>query len=160
MPELLLVSVGVYCITIRQAALFHLGSWPPSFLPRSIAQLLQLQVGSLDDVLPPSPPSPPADSCLCVQYKTVLRNPIPVNGCVCACVGLCVRFSFFLVLCYFSVRMDPWQVLSDPQKRELYDQLGETGMLMMEDPFAAKDVRDAMQRNPTASFHSHSNRFA
>ena len=33
------------------------------------------------------------------------------------------------------------QVLSDPQKRELYDQLGETGMLMMEDPFAAKDVR-------------------
>lgn len=34
-----------------------------------------------------------------------------------------------------------FQVLSDPQKRELYDQLGETGMLMMEDPFAAKDVR-------------------
>lgn len=33
------------------------------------------------------------------------------------------------------------QVLSDPQKRELYDQLGETGMMMMEDPFAAKEVR-------------------
>ena len=33
-------------------------------------------------------------------------------------------------------------MLSDPQKRELYDQLGETGMLMMEDPFAAKDVRE------------------
>eukprot|EP00903_Cladosiphon_okamuranus_P020638 g18948.t1 len=32
-----------------------------------------------------------------------------------------------------------YDVLSDPQKRELYDQLGETGMLMMEDPFAAKD---------------------
>ena len=64
------------------------------------------------------------------------------------CVRACVRGLFlFYFFCSFSVRMDPWQVLSDPQKRELYDQLGETGMLMMEDPFAAKDVRDAMQRN-------------
>ena len=31
------------------------------------------------------------------------------------------------------------QVLSDPKKREVYDQLGETG-LVMEDPLAAKDV--------------------
>ena len=31
-------------------------------------------------------------------------------------------------------------LLSDPEKRELYDQLGETEMLAMEDPFAAKDV--------------------
>lgn len=37
-----------------------------------------------------------------------------------------------------------WKVLSDPQKREVYDQLGETGMMMMEDPFAAKDVSETM----------------
>lgn len=59
-----------------------------------------------------------------------------------------VRDYFFLLF-----GADPWQVLSDPQKRELYDQLGETGMLMMEDPFAAKDVRDAVNavQTPTAS---------
>ena len=46
------------------------------------------------------------------------------------------------VLFYYYYFLDGRQVLSDPQKRELYDQLGETGMLMMEDPFAAKDVRE------------------
>ncbi|CAM9586528.1 unnamed protein product [Scytosiphon promiscuus] len=39
----------------------------------------------------------------------------------------------------FQRMKSAYDVLSDPQKRELYDQLGETGMLMMEDPFAAKD---------------------
>ncbi|CAN0088696.1 unnamed protein product, partial [Hapterophycus canaliculatus] len=39
----------------------------------------------------------------------------------------------------FQKMKSAYDVLSDPQKRELYDQLGETGMLMMEDPFAAKD---------------------
>ena len=37
-------------------------------------------------------------------------------------------------------------LLSDPQKRELYDQLGETGMLMMKDPFAAKDMSKLILR--------------
>ncbi|CBJ27545.1 Heat shock protein 40 like protein/ DnaJ domain containing protein [Ectocarpus siliculosus] len=39
----------------------------------------------------------------------------------------------------FQKMKSAYDVLSDPSKRELYDQLGETGMLMMEDPFAAKD---------------------
>ena len=37
-------------------------------------------------------------------------------------------------------------MLSDPEKRELYDQMGETGMILMEDPFAAKDVRKLILR--------------
>lgn len=39
----------------------------------------------------------------------------------------------------FQKMKGAYDVLSDPQKREVYDQLGETGMMMMEDPFAAKD---------------------
>lgn len=65
----------------------------------------------------------------------------------CAAFVLC-RYSacrFWWVLALMnstnSIMFSVFQVLSDPQKRELYDQLGETGMLMMEDPFAAKDVR-------------------
>ena len=57
---------------------------------------------------------------------------------------LCVLFCFLFVVDRTSL----CQVLSDPQKRELYDQLGETGMLMMEDPFAAKDVRHGTGQRP------------
>ncbi|CAM9501197.1 unnamed protein product, partial [Ascophyllum nodosum] len=32
-----------------------------------------------------------------------------------------------------------YDVLSDPEKRDLYNQVGEAGMAIMEDPFASKD---------------------
>ncbi|CAM9349805.1 unnamed protein product [Choristocarpus tenellus] len=35
---------------------------------------------------------------------------------------------------------ESYDVLSNPQKRELYDQLGETGMNMMDDPVASVNV--------------------
>ncbi|CAM9350767.1 unnamed protein product [Choristocarpus tenellus] len=39
----------------------------------------------------------------------------------------------------FQRMKEAYDVLSDPQKRELYDQLGETGMKMMDDPIGATE---------------------
>lgn len=58
-------------------------------------------------------------------------------------INPCVRHSragsFTVPRCPFVFAQ---KVLSDPQKRELYDQLGETGMMMMEDPYAAAAARE------------------